>query len=259
MVSRFARLFVLLFLLVFVAGFHGAQGALITSFDGAFQLTTPAPGWSYLWNSAGPIGDPANYALLLPNSSGVYTTDGSDAIPAPAPANYLNLSLPGGFPGGHPGMGALQDGSGGIERYCIAAYTLASAETVSIHSGFVKNINPNSGGSTDGVSVKVFVNDNPLPALSGGTAPGFESTTTFSVALGALNAGDKVYVAIGSKDTDLFDGFHLRYDVVAVPEPATYLTAVTALVTVAGVVGSRRQRSAQVTHVATGGARPTCS
>ena len=222
---RSARFFVLLVVLLSLRASTCAHGALITSFQDAFQLTTPAPGWSYLWNSAGPIGDPANYAALLPNSSGAYTTDGSDVRPSPAPGNYLAMNLPGGLPGGHPGAGILQSGSGGIERYCIAAYTLPSSENIAILDGFVRNINPNFGGSTDGLNLKVFLNENATPFLSTSTGAGFDKSATFNVALGNLNAGDKIYVAIGSKDTDLFDGFELRYDIVAVPEPPSMVLA----------------------------------
>jgi hypothetical protein len=219
----------LLVLLLSVRESSPAHAAWITSFQDAFQLTTPAPGWSYLWNDAGPIGDPANYAPLIANTIGAYTTDGSDVVPSPAPAHFLAIRLAAGAPGGHPGMGALQSGSGGIERYCIAAYTLPSSEKISILDGLVRNVNPNSNGSTDGVSVKIFLNNNPLPVVNTGTAAGFDSSAAFNVALGDLNAGDTIYVAVGSKDSDLFDGFQLRYDIVAVPEPLSVALAMLGL------------------------------
>jgi hypothetical protein len=216
---RIAR--VLLLVLLGSRGVPQADGALITSFQSAFQPTTPAPGWAYLWNNAGPIGNPANYTPLLPTAGGRYTSDGTDILPAPPPGRFVDIGLHGDapVPGGHPGVGALQSGSGGIERYAIAVFTVASPDSFAIVNGLLRNVNPNSGGSGDGLNVKVFTNDNSLPMISTATAPGFGSQVTFDGALGALNAGDTIYVAIGSKDTDLFDGFALEYDIVTVPEP----------------------------------------
>jgi hypothetical protein len=216
---RCARLFVLCAL--FIVGNQVARGGLITSFQTAFQPTTPAPGWAYLWNDAGPIGYPANYTPLLPTMSGIYTSDGLETRPAPPPGNFIAMYFVGVAPGGHPGMGALQAGSGSIERYTIAAYTLSSPDKIALLNGWLRNANPNSGGSTDGVSLKVFVNDESLPRISTGTSAGYDSTASFNVGLGNLNAGDKIYVAMGSRNTDLFDGFQLRYDIASVPEPTT--------------------------------------
>ena len=207
-----------------------ARGGLITSFQVAFQPTTPAPGWAYLWNNAGPIGNPANYTPLLPNMSGVYTSGGVDVLPGPPPGASVNFSLVGSVPGGHPGLG-LQAGSGGIERCAIAEYTLSSSDKISILNGSLMNTNPNNGGSTDGLSLRVFVDDNPTPLLDSGTAPGSQSTTAFGVGLGNLNAGDRIYIAVGSKDEDLFDSFQLSYDIVSVPEPATQVSSCVGLLT----------------------------
>lgn len=221
---RFVNRLLLISVLIGSANAPCAYGQLIASFQDDFQLTTPAPGWSYLWNADGPIGDPANYAPLTPNSSGAYTTNGSDVRPAPAPGNFLTISIQASQPGGHPGMGAAQSGSGGIERYCIALYTLPDSNRVSLLNGFLRNVNPNSGGSTDGLNLKVFINDDPLPKFSDSTAPGFDKSINFNVPLGDLSSGDRIYVAIGSRNSDLFDGFHLRYHIVAVPEPSVSLT-----------------------------------
>jgi hypothetical protein len=120
----------------------------------------------------------------------------------------------------------MDSGSGGIERYCISLYTLASPNKISLLNGFLRNINSNNDGSTDGLNLKVFVNDSPLPVLSSGTAAGFDQATTFNVPIGDLAAGDRIYVAIGSRDSDFFDGFNLRYDIVAIPEPSATLLVV---------------------------------
>ena len=157
------------------------------------------------------------------------------------PARSVNIGPADGLPGGHPGLGAVQAGSGGVERYCIAAYTLTSPDRIAILNGSIRNANPNNGGSTDGVSVKVFVNDNSTPKLSSSTSPGFDSTTSFNVPLGDLIAGDTIYVAMGSNGEDLFDSFQLRYDIVSVPEPS-----VTSLIAIAagwGIIVARYSTS----------------
>lgn len=225
--------------LLFVVGrcdFANAQ-LVISSFHDTFQLTTPPAGWEYLWNSGGAIGNPANYTALLPNSSGVYTSDGANALPTAAPAANVNFGLVDGMPGGHPGLGASQSGSDGIERYAIAAFTLTADSLISIQNSDVVTTNPNSGGSTDGLNVRVYVGNSAIAAISRSTASGVGSSTTFNGFLGALSAGDKIYVAIGSMGEDLFDSFTLRYQIVAVPEPSF-----SALAGITGVILCLRRR-----------------
>jgi hypothetical protein len=238
-----------LLILLSLGGIGNVRGALITSFQDALQPVSPAPGWAYLWNSAGPIGNPANYTPLLPSpvAANFYTSDGGIVRPAPPPGAFISIGLQGGLPGGHPGMGASQAGSGGIERYCIAAYTLTSPDRIAIVNGWMRNPNPNSGGSTDGVALRIFVNNDPSPRLISGTPPKFDSTTTFSIALGDLNAGDTIYVAMGPNNEDLFDSFQLRYDIVAVPEPGVVCSVAIAagLVSILGLRFERRKSHPQ--------------
>jgi hypothetical protein len=235
---------VLVLVLLGSCGVPQADGALITYFGSAFQPFTPAPGWSYLWNSAGPIGNPANYTPLLPTAGGRYSSDGTDNFPAPPPGAFVDIGLHGDqpVPGGHPGLGALQDGSGGIERYTIAVYTIASANSISVVNGLLRNVNPNLGGSSDGLNLEVFVDDSSIPVIIATTAPLFGSQVAFGGALGNLNAGDKIYVAIGSKDSDLRDGFALDYDIVSVPEPndCSFIAVAAGLVMIAGIHRYRR-------------------
>ncbi len=217
-----------------------AEAALLTSFQSAYQGGGPAAGWSYLWNSAGPIGNPASYAVLLPTPSGRYTSDGTDNSPRPNPAPFLGFGTQGTqqLPGAHPGPSASQNTSGGIGRYAIALYTVPVSDSISLLNGHLQNVNPNSGGSVDGVSVDVFLNDSATPLFSAATPAGFGSETSFGGHLGTLVAGDRIYVAIGSKDNDLFDSVALAYDIVTVPEPASLVL----LLIAAGQVVRRRTR-----------------
>jgi hypothetical protein len=197
----------------------------VSSFQDTMQPTTPATGWSYLWNSKGTIGTPANYTSLLPTTDPVYyyDCDGINGVPGPEPGAYVYLGLlpptdlNAGQPGGHPGPGRDQDSSG-IERYAIAAYTLSTGGTVSITNSLLTNAN----WSADGLDIKVYVNSNSTPLLSASTQGGRGQTTSFDGGLGVLTAGDTIYVAIGSNGSDSADAFSLRYDITAVPEPSTF-------------------------------------
>ncbi len=101
----------------------------------------------------------------------------------------------------------------------IATFMVPGTGPVSLVNGSLENINPNLTGSTDGLNLKVFVNDEMVPRISMSTAPGTGSTATFGNDLGPLIAGSKIYVAVGSRDDDGYDGFDLKYDIHFVPEP----------------------------------------
>jgi hypothetical protein len=215
--------------LISVAWACTAEALVITSFQGAMQPTTPASGWSYLWNSGGAIGNPANYASLLPTTHPrfFYDSDGVAGLPDPAPASvvYLGLVSDGllnaGQPGGHPGGGLGDANSLGFERFAIAAFTLsAPAAGVSITNSLLTN----ADSSTDGVHVQVYLNNSAVPLVDASTAAGQGNTTIFDVGLGNLAAGDVIFVAVGPRNTQSSDTFSLRYQITAtvgVPEPSS--------------------------------------
>jgi hypothetical protein len=127
------------------------HAAVITTFQDALQPTTPAPGWAYLWNSAGTVGNPANYTALSPttHSSYWYDNDGVSGLPGSNPGAYVYF---GAGRSGHPGRGSSDVGAGGVERYAIAMYALESPGSTSIVDGLLTN----TDGSTDGLNLKVF-------------------------------------------------------------------------------------------------------
>jgi hypothetical protein len=207
--------------LIGVAGACTAEAIVITSFQGAMQPTTPAPGWSYLWNSGGAIGNPANYTSLLPTTDpgAFYDNDGVVGLPGPNPGAFVYLGLVGtgllnaGQPGGHPGRGLGDDGTAfGFERFAIAAFTLsAPASGVSITNSLLTNAN----FSSDGVHAQVYLNNSSAPLVDASTAAGQGMTTTFDVGLGNLAAGDVIFVAVGPRNTNFADSFSLRYEITA--------------------------------------------
>lgn len=185
----------------------------------AVQPGTPATGWAFLWNSGGAIGNPGNYTSLLPttHASVYYDVDGINGLPAAGPGAYAFIGVAGGeyvgLAAGHPGRGTAQTGAGGFDRYVIAAYTLSAAGEVSI----VDSILTNADFSTNGLDLKVFLNDNPTPVVSSTTTTGKNSTTTFDAGLGALSVGDVIYVAVGPRGADFSDTFAFGYTIDLVP------------------------------------------
>ena len=188
-----------------------ADAATVTVFQDVMQPTTPASGWAYLWNSGGVIGNPANYTPLLATTHPelLYDADGVNGLPSPAPANFVYFGSKG---GGHPGAGVSNTGSGGIERYAIASYTVGTPIQGGIGRSSLRNTAPT--GSTDGLSLRVYLNNSPTPLVNTTTAAGFGKTTTFNTPLGELQVGDIIYVAVGARNLDYFDTFALEYDIV---------------------------------------------
>jgi len=189
--------------LLFLVPAQKSSAEVLTTFQDAMQPTTPAPGWSYLWNSGGEIGDPANYTSLLPTTdSGIlYNTDGAPSLPSPAPGSYTFF----GREGGHPGPGTVQTA---IEGYAIAAYTLNNSGAFALTNGVLQNVDT----SQDGLNFRVYANSSLI--YSGITNPGRNSSLNFSnVPLGNLNSGDTIYVAIGARATDGNDSFSLEYSI----------------------------------------------
>ena len=225
--------------------------APLTSFEGALQPMTPTSGWSYLWNSNGVIGNPANYAALLPTSDPLwfYDNDGVDGIPGSEPGAFVYIGLidpillDGGQPGAHPGRGSEDIDSGSIERFVIAAFALQTSGNTWITDSLLTNVDH----SSDGVHVQVYLNSNPIPFVESATSSGQGISTTFNTSLGNLAAGDIIYVAIGPGNTDFSDTVRLRYTIdqtAAIPEPSSWGLLTIGVLGLLGTGWQRRQRGA---------------
>ena len=205
-----------------------ARGEIVVADFGAdLQETTPKPGWNYLWNANGPIGSSADYVALLATPAGstwfenrpYYTPDGLADIGHAEPAADLYFGLNGLSgtlgPGGHPGRGSKQD-SLGIERYAIAAFALSSTNGPTAIRGALNVPTPDG----DGDHLRVFVNNS--ETLFNLDVP-HSTSRSFNLDLGVLQGGDIIYVAVGPKNADYFDGFYLNYQIIqqSVPEPVT--------------------------------------
>lgn len=230
-----------------------AEAGYTLNFQNSLQPTTPAAGWSYLYNAGGAIGNSASYTALLPVAQTTpsyiyYDTNGSASLPS-YPDNsgtpyYTFFGKAGnGDAIGHPGPGTTQSAN---EGYAIAAYTLsAGSSDVAITNGFLQNIDHQTSlGSYDGLDYIVYLSSNPTNIVSGTTAAGYLSSATFGIDLGSAAAGDTIYVAIGSRGNHQYDAFHLNYDItIATPEPSTLLLAGIGLVVGLGRTLRKRIRA----------------
>lgn len=189
------------------------QAAELADYNGDFQGTTPAAGWSYLWNApldwtgtssadptTNPLGASANYVALQWSGTG-WTVDGDDVNSNGFPGNFLRLSAS----GGHPGRGASDGGGNTQNRAPIAAYTVQAdqAGPVYLTNTILKSAN---SGHTGTLNVRVYVNDT-LKVSKIQTGYGTATNISFDAALGNLSAGDTVYVALSPDGNDGSDGF----------------------------------------------------
>ncbi len=196
-------------------------------FTSDFQVGTPKAGWQYMWNAptgwtaggasgngtTGAIGNPVNYRPMIWNGT-FYTPDGDTNNSNNQPAGFAQV----GPTASHPGLGSTQTGSVGNtqDRYVIYAYTITQAGSYRIDdSTITRGVAPNN------LRVMVHVNAN---------APVFNSVVnasnmSFNTALGNLNPGDVVYVAVGPEGSDGSDTFSLDFAISPVNVPAIQLAS----------------------------------
>ena len=193
--------------------------------------TQPAR-WRYLWNaptdwngssssdgSTGNITDLLDYELLQAAGAS-WHVDGDTSSGNGSPGRFLQLNAT----GGHPGRADGQDEvppltvANGHDRYAIAAYDVPESGYYSIRDSFFDTLGPNGDGS----DVRVYTNLDPANPVFDGS---FDNVTdgSFDAAVGFLNPGDSIYVAVGTNGHDGVDSFEFDFSVYysQVPEPAT--------------------------------------
>lgn len=182
------------------------------STNGQTRPSVLADGWDYMWNANAAIGTSAgNYSSLKWwSGQSHYNFDGAGNVPRDNPAAWVLLN----GTGGHPGRGTAQ--GGGVDRYAIAAYTVQSGE-----QGLAQITGSSVGGvyfASNGVDLRVYVNDTLVTHF---LEPGAAGSGVFNVALGQLNFGDTVYVAMGPNTSDGSDSFSLAYQIETVTDTAS--------------------------------------
>lgn len=211
-----------------------ASGEIVADFQADFTYPAPSNGWSYHWNANGAIGNPANYVPLVPDAAGRYETvdQTPDAFPDPAPGASLSLTNTTLI----PGQGSAQNA---FERYVIVAYTVSAADITAAGGGNQLVLQEYSfavsGTSADGVTARIYKNDNPTPFVNQPLPPGIVFSHDLPdpnggpIPLGPFDAGDVLYIAIGSNGTaseltggnDTNDSLVMDLKIALVPEPAT--------------------------------------
>ena len=179
-----------------VASVNGGQ--TVASYR-ADYASTPASGWSYLWNNNGPIGQSSNYTNLQWNGY-YYDSDGARGVPDSTDLAYGTLRST----GGHAGRGTNQGQAD--DRFVIAAYQVSQAGNYRIAQSLASQSGCAFG---NGSEVRVYVNNTLIQSLTYGQG----SQTTFNLALGSLNINDTIYVGLGPNGKDGCDTFTWDYSI----------------------------------------------
>ncbi len=210
-----------------------APAIRIASLTGDFRSVSFPAGWQYLRNT-GPIGNSANYTPLLWDATNArYDITGS-IFPAPGSV-WTNITSSGNL---HPGWGTVQ---GVAFKGCvITAYTIQAGQAglVSLVNGSLRGENPNgAGGGSDGWDLLIFVGNTQVGAAL--IIPWSSTATPFTRALGMLNIGDVVYVAVGPNGNHNSDGAILSFQLdstQSVPGAST-VPQITSAFTASGILG----------------------
>lgn len=191
---------------------RSAHGDIVANFGEDFSRSTPdapapATGWRYLWNPTDLVGNPEAYSDMLWSTRGVYAPNGSLAIPAPLPARSLQLSSFGGHPG--PDLAVCVDG---IQRGPIVAYSVPMSGDYMIEEGWCTRV---ADARRDGYdnAIDLVIHDQAGRELLTKTVDA-ASTVSFELELGAMEAGETVYLAVLPKHSSRYDNFQWDFSIV---------------------------------------------
>lgn len=195
-------------LLALSAGLAQADGPgkTIAVYGDAAVAKTPTPGWSFLWNASGPVGEAKGYSPLSYSEKarayGVLDEKGDVKPDAPSHGisrdfHFLDVS-------------ALRDKEG-VARCYIASYTLAEdpAGEVWINNGNLRN-----KSFADGTVLQIYVNDELKTQL---LCKQDSLATLFQHNLGRLKKGDAIRVVIGPGEKARQGGGRLFYTIEEYP------------------------------------------
>ena len=171
------------------------EGKILAVYGYAATEKTPPPGWSFLWNASGKVGDPKGFSRLSyvdeSRAYGVPDENGALKPDIPSHSRFLDIT-------------AMRDKEG-IARFYIASYTLSedSAGEVWVNNGNLRN-----KSFPGGTSLEIYVNDE-LKSQSLCKQDRF--ATVFQENLGRLKKGDAIRVAIGPAENSRQGGGRLLF------------------------------------------------
>jgi hypothetical protein len=195
----------------------GNTARVVAGYRSDFRAGSPAPGWSYLWNAGGDIGNPANYQSLNWSLAPInkYTVNGFPVEPDTSSTLFPWGGLS--AAGGHPGIGSSQGGTlnNGVNRFAIAAYTAKADGYYAISSSYVTSTDSRSNGGQVIVSTETSSGSGgttTFNTISSATYLG-GATLSFDENVNFLHAGDTIYIAIGPNGSDAYCTFYLDFKI----------------------------------------------
>jgi lysophospholipase L1-like esterase len=206
-------------------------GKTLAVYGDAAVAKTPPPGWSFLWNASGKVGDAKGYSPLSYVEKARTSTerptrtygvmDENGALKPDAPRHEIaidNSAL---------NISAMKDKEG-IARFYIASYTLAEDPAGDV---WINNGNLLNKSFPEGTALEIYVNDE-LKSQSLCKQDRF--ATVFQENLGHLKKGDAIRVAIGPSEKSRQGGGKLFFMIEEYPageKPAAPIPILTPPVT----------------------------
>jgi lysophospholipase L1-like esterase len=189
-------------------------GKTLAVYGDAAVAKTPTPGWSFLWNASGRIGDSKGYSPLSYIEKAKTSTarprrwygvmDENGALKPDAPSHEINID------NSALDISAMRD-KDGIARFYIASYTLAEdpAGEVWINNGNLRN-----QAFPEGTTLQIYVNDE---LKSQSLCKQGRFAMVFQENLGRLKKGDAIRVAIGPGEKSPQGGGRLFFTIEEYP------------------------------------------
>ena len=180
------RLAVVLLVLSGTIALADGQGKTIAVYGHAAVAKTPTPGWSFLWNASGKVGDSKGYSPLsyIEKSRAYGVMDENGALNPNAPSHNISRDFL------YLDISGMRDKEG-IARFYIASYTLTEDPEgeVWINNGNMRNL-----ALRNITALEIYVNDE---LKSQSFFKQDRIAAVFQQNLGHLKKGDTIRIAVG--------------------------------------------------------------
>lgn len=184
----------------------GGNGKTHAVYGQAAAQKTPPPGWSFLWNAGGKVGDANVYSPLtyVEKSRAYGVINESGELEPGAPSQTVSRD------DRAFDISAMRDKEG-IPRFYIASYTLGEDPAGEI---WITNGNLRNRSFPDGTTLEIYVNDE-LKSRSLLKQDRFAAV--FQENLGPLKKGDAIRVAVGPGENSRQGGGRLLFTIEEYP------------------------------------------